>query len=152
MVKTDSTNGRRFILERSWELVQARPFAGYGPGGFLREYMPRQADYFKAHADSGHAWLASEVYHPLNEFVWVWIEFGLPGVLLSLGALAWLLSGLFRRRDIFSRMLAVSLCACVVFALFSYPLKYPLASVIGIAAVGRMCSGMLGRGRMNGKF
>ena len=48
-------------------------------------------------------------------------------------------------------MLAVSLCACVVFALFSYPLKYPLASVIGIAAVGRMCSGMLGRGRMNGK-
>lgn len=152
VVKTDSTNGRRFILERSWELVQARPFAGYGPGGFLREYMPRQADYFKAHADSGHAWLASEVYHPLNEFVWVWIEFGLPGVLLSLGALAWLLSGLFRRRDIFSRMLAVSLCACVVFALFSYPLKYPLASVIGIAAVGRMCSGMLGRGRMNGKF
>lgn len=151
VVKTDSTNGRRFILERSWELVQARPFAGYGPGGFLREYMPRQADYFKAHADSGHAWLASEVYHPLNEFVWVWIEFGLPGVLLSLGALAWLLSGLFRRRDIFSRMLAVSLCACVVFALFSYPLKYPLASVIGIAAVGRMCSGMLGRGRMNGK-
>ncbi len=90
VVKTDSTNGRRFILERSWELVQARPFAGYGPGGFLREYMPRQADYFKAHADSGHAWLASEVYHPLNEFVWVWIEFGLPGVLLSLGALAWL--------------------------------------------------------------
>lgn len=151
VVKTDSTNGRRFILERSWELVQARPFAGYGPGGFLREYMPRQADYFKAHADSGHAWLASEVYHPLNEFVWVWIECGLPGVLLSLGALAWLLSGLFRRRDIFSRMLAVSLCACVVFALFSYPLKYPLASVIGIAAVGRMCSGMLGRGRMNGK-
>lgn len=151
VVKTDSTNGRRFILERSWELVQARPFAGYDPGGFLREYMPRQADYFKAHADSGHAWLASEVYHPLNEFVWVWIEYGLPGVLLSLGALAWLLSGLFRRRDIFSRMLAVSLCACVVFALFSYPLKYPLASVIGIAAVGRMCSGMLGRGRMNGK-
>ncbi|WP_456094821.1 O-antigen ligase family protein [Paraprevotella xylaniphila] len=151
VVKTDSTNGRRFILERSWELVQARPFAGYGSGGFLREYMPRQADYFKAHADSGHAWLASEVYHPLNEFVWVWIEFGLPGVLLSLGALAWLLSGLFRRRDIFSRMLAVSLCACVVFALFSYPLKYPLASVIGIAAVERMCSGMLGRGRMNGK-
>lgn len=151
VVKTDSTNGRRFILERSWELVQARPFAGYGPGGFLREYMPRQADYFKAHADSGHAWLASEVYHPLNEFVWVWIECGLPGVLLSLGALAWLLSGLFRRRDIFSRMLAVSLCACVVFALFSYPLKYPLASVIGIAAVGRMCSGMLGRGRMDGK-
>lgn len=147
VVKTDSTNGRRFILERSWELVQARPFAGYGPGGFLREYMPRQADYFKAHADSGHAWLASEVYHPLNEFVWVWIEYGLPDVLLSLGALAWLLSGLFRRRDIFSRMLAVSLCACVVFALFSYPLKYPLASVIGIAAVGRMCSGMLGRGR-----
>lgn len=151
VVKTDSTNGRRFILERSWELVQARPFSGYGPGGFLREYMPRQADYFKAHADSGHAWLASEVYHPLNEFVWIWIECGLPGVLLSLGALAWLLSGLFRRRDIFSRMLAVSLCACVVFALFSYPLKYPLASVVGIAAVGRMCSGMLGRGRMNGK-
>lgn len=43
VVKTDSTNGRRFILERSWELVQAHPFAGYGSGGFLREYMPQQA-------------------------------------------------------------------------------------------------------------
>lgn len=149
VVKTDSTNGRRFILERSWELVQARPFAGYGSGGFLREYMPRQADYFRRHADSGYAWLAGEVYHPLNEFVWVWIEFGLPGILLLSGALAWLLAGLFRRRDIFSRMLAVSLCACVVFAMFSYPLKYPLASVIGIVAMWRVCAGMSGRIKMN---
>ena len=148
VVKTDSTNGRRFILERSWELVQARPFAGYGSGGFLREYMPRQADYFKMHKDSESAWLASEVYHPLNEFVWVWVEFGLPGVLLSLGALVWLMSRLFRRRDIFSRMLAVSLCACVVFALFSYPLKYPLASVIGIVAIWCVCAGMSGRIKM----
>ena len=111
--------------------------------------MPRQADYFRRHADSGYAWLAGEVYHPLNEFVWVWIEFGLPGILLLLGALAWLLAGLFRRRDIFSRMLAVSSCACVVFAMFSYPLKYPLASVIGIVAMWRVCAGMSGRIKMN---
>ena len=89
------------------------------------------------------------MFHPLNEFVWVWIEFGLPGILLLLGALAWLLAGLFRRRDIFSRMLAVSLCASVIFAMFSYPLKYPLASVIGIVAMWRVCAGMSGRIKMN---
>ncbi|MCD8317886.1 MAG: O-antigen ligase family protein [Paraprevotella sp.] len=150
-VKTDSTCGRRFILERSWELVQVRPFTGYGIGGFLREYMLRQADYLKRHADSGYAWLAGEVYHPLNEFVWVWIEFGLLGILLFGGLLAWSFVGLFRMRDIFSQMLAVSLCACTVFAIFSYPLKYPLASVIGIAAMWRMGAGMFGRIRMNGE-
>ncbi len=149
VVKTDSTSGRRFILGRSWELVRARPFAGYGPGGFLREYMPRQADYFRRHADDGHAWLAGEVCHPLNEFLWVWIEFGLPGMLLSSGLLAWSLVGLFRRRDIFSRMTAVSLCAGIVFAMFSYPLKYPLAPVIGMVAMGRACAGMSGRAGMN---
>ena len=46
-------------------------------------------------------------------------------------------------------MLAVSLCASVIFAKFSYPLKYPLASVIGIVAMWRVCAGMSGRIKMN---
>lgn len=137
--KTDSTLGRRFILERSWDLILAHPFEGYGCGGFLQNYMPEQASYFKQNVDSTYAWLASEVYHPLNEFVWVWIEFGLLGVLLSIGLLVWIFIELLRDKTMFSNVLSASLCALIVFSLFSYPLKYPLASVVLIVAIGRVC-------------
>ena len=67
-VKQESTGGRRFILERTWELIEERPVTGYGWQGFEREYMPKQADFFRQHPDSLAAWYADEISHPLNEF------------------------------------------------------------------------------------
>lgn len=55
-VKQESTGGRRFILERTWELIEERPITGYGWHGFEREYMSHQADYFRQHPDSPAAW------------------------------------------------------------------------------------------------
>lgn len=37
-MKNESTDGRRFILERTWELIQQKPLTGYGWHGFEREY------------------------------------------------------------------------------------------------------------------
>lgn len=53
--KEDSSSGRRFILERSWELISRKPWTGHGSGGFEREYMQVQGDYFARHPDSGYA-------------------------------------------------------------------------------------------------
>ena len=74
--KTDSTSGRSFILSRSWELVKEHPIIGHGHRGFEREYMLRQADFFREHPDSEYAVLADEIRHPLNEFLYVWVNYG----------------------------------------------------------------------------
>ena len=85
-------------------------FCRIWPRRFSAGYIcPGKTDYFKAHADSGHKWLANEVYHPLNGSVWVWIEFGLPGRIIVIRGLWLWLCRLFRRRDIFPHV--VSLCA-----------------------------------------
>ena len=69
--KTDSTSGRAFILSRSWELVKEHPIIGHGHRGFEREYMLRQADFFKENPDSEYAVLADEIRHPNNYHQWV---------------------------------------------------------------------------------
>ncbi len=130
--KQDSTSGRFFILERSWDMIQDSPIKGYGIGGFLREYMLCQADYFKSHTGSDYAWFASEIFHPLNEFVWIWIEFGLLGVLLVVVVFIWSFISLYRKKDSFSQSLFASLCGLFVFSCFSYPFKYPLGLVLSL--------------------
>lgn len=133
--KKDSTSGRCFILERSWELVQACPLKGYGPGGFHREYMLQQANYFRQHPESKYAWLASEINHPLNEFVLVWIEYGIGGLLFLLCLFAWLGYTLYRRVNGYSNALIRSLMAVFIFSCFSYPFKYPLSVVVITACI-----------------
>ena len=83
-VKQESTGGRRFILERTWELIEEHPLTGYGWHGFEREYMPQQAEYFMVHPDSPAAWYADEISHPLNEFLYLWVDFGIIAPLLLL--------------------------------------------------------------------
>ena len=83
-VKQESTGGRRFILERTWKLIEERPLTGYGWHGFEREYMPYQAKYFKAHPDNPAAWYADEISHPLNEFLYLCVDFGIIAPLLLL--------------------------------------------------------------------
>ena len=144
-VKSDSTSGRRFILERSWELLKAQPWTGYGPGGFLREYMPAQAHFFREYPDSEYAWLASEVYHPLNEFLLVGVEYGVGGMALVLAVFVGLLVALMRKRSLFAKASATSLCALAIFAMFSYPFKYPLSwVVIGVCGL-EACGSFIGR-------
>lgn len=124
--KTDSTSGRSFILSRSWELVKEHPWAGHGHRGFEREYMLRQADYFKEHPDSEYAQLADEIRHPLCEFVYVWVNYGVvaPVVLLVL-----LVLPMWRwwRGDRKMQPFLLPMLAILVFSCFSYPFYYPIA-------------------------
>lgn len=124
--KTDSTSGRSFILSRSWELVKEHPIIGHGHRGFEREYMLRQADYFKEHPDSEYAQLADEIRHPLNEFLYVWVNYG---VVAPLALLAVLLLPFWRwwRGDRKMRPFLLPILAILVFSCFSYPFYYPIA-------------------------
>ena len=135
--KADSSSGRRFILERSWELIAQKPWTGHGRGGFEREYMQAQGRYFARHPESGYAWLADEVRHPLNEFVLAWVDYGVAAPCLLALCFAVAVYRLGRRKESFSPTLACSLSALFVFACFSYPSKYPLAWLV--AALALVC-------------
>lgn len=119
--KADSSRGRWFIAQRTWELIEERPLAGHGRGGFVREYMSRQGDYFSLHPDSPAARLADEVRHPLCEFLLVWVDYGIAGPLLLSFLLVFPLVRL-PRQSVSRWTLPVLLLFCV----FSYPLTCPL--------------------------
>ena len=124
--KTDSTSGRAFILQRSWELVKEHPVMGHGHRGFEREYMLRQADFFREHPDSEYAVLADEIRHPLCEFVYVWVNYG---VVSPFALLALLLLPLWQwwRGDRQMAPFLLPMFAILVFSCFSYPFYYPIA-------------------------
>ena len=130
LVKKDSTSGRVFILERSVALAMESPFTGHGHGGFEREYMLRQADFFLRNPDSEYAMLADEVRHPLNEFLYLWVNYGVGAAfaLMLLMATPYLLYFRFG----FLRMKAVllPLLSIILFSCFSYPFHYPVAWLV----------------------
>lgn len=123
--KTASTSGRAFILERSWELIKEQPLVGHGWNGFEREYMLRQASFFQRHPDSDYTLWGDEVQHPLNEFVYLWVNYGIIAPIILLGTM--LLSCVVCTRLVGKMSLWLSLLCVFVFSCFSYPFHYPVA-------------------------
>ena len=120
-VKQESTGGRRFILERTWELIKEHPITGYGWHGFEREYMPQQAEYFKAHPDSPAAWYADEISHPLNEYLYLWVDFGIIAPLLLLFVFAVPYYVYHRTKDHLLGQPLMAVMVVLLFSLTSYP-------------------------------
>ena len=123
--KTASTSGRAFILQRSMELIMEHPFVGHGHGSFEREYMLRQARFFKVHPNDVHTDLADDMHHPLNEFIYLWINYGFVAPVALLTAL---MLPLLRLRH--HLLLQLTVLALLVFSCFSYPFHYPIAWLI----------------------
>jgi len=124
-LKKDSADGRLLIWQCSARMISEKPLLGHGTGGFQREYMLYQADYFRNHPASSYAMLADIVKHPFNEFVLLVVEHGLLGALL-VGLFVYLLIREYRKnknQESFYTMLCLS--GMAVFACFSYPLGYP---------------------------
>ena len=150
-VKQESTGGRRFILERTWELIEERPLTGYGWHGFEREYMPQQAEYFMAHPDNPAAWYADEISHPLNEFLYLWVDFGIiaPLLLLLLFAVPYYFSlrehrGCREGREHRGALL-MAVMVVLLFSLASYPFLYPLPWVVMVLTYMEMLRKQIGR-------
>ena len=144
-VKQESTGGRRFILERTWELIEEHPLTGYGWHGFEREYMPHQAEYFKAHPDSPAAWYADEISHPLNEFLYLWVDFGIIAPILLLLVFAVPYYVYHRKKDHLLGQLLMSLIVVLLFSLTGYPFLYPLPWVVMVLTYMVMLRRPIGR-------
>jgi len=137
-LKKDSADGRLLIWKCCWEMVKEKPLTGHGTGGFSAEYMNCQARYFEKHPDSKYVMLADNVNRPFNEYAGLAVNYGLVGCLLFL-FLAFVLIRAYRRnsgKTILTRIACWCLIAIAVFALFSYPLRYPFVWVMGLLSCG----------------
>ena len=133
-IKRDSANGRLLIWHCSWEMIKEKPFNGFGTGGFKANYMNYQAKYFEENPNDKQAILADNINHPFNEYIGLIINYGLIGFLCFLIFL-FLLIRAFRKnanKTLFSYIAASCLTAIAVFALFSYPLRYPFVWTVGL--------------------
>ena len=129
-LKKDSADGRLLIWQCSGQMMADKPLFGHGTGGFQKEYMLYQADYFRNHPESGYIMRADIVKHPFNEFILLFAEYGLVGGILFV-FVAYLLIREYKKNknnETFYPML--TLLAIAVFACFSYPLKYPFVRLI----------------------
>lgn len=125
LLKKNSALGRILIWKNTCEMISHQPVSGFGPSGFMREYMLCQADYFAKNTDSPYALLAGNVTHPFNEYLLVAIEYGAVGLLPVLAAFVFLIKS--------SRQITIPhLCilSAAVFACFSYPLRYSFVTVL----------------------
>ena len=122
--KSDSTSGRLFILQRTWDMVEEHPLTGWGAGGFRRNYMLKQAAHFADHPDDRASWLADDIRHPFCEYLLGWVDGGIAGLAICL---VLFLFPVFRAKD---RALRASCLTVAIFAIASYPSYYPISWLV----------------------
>jgi len=140
--KQDSADGRSYIALCTWQQIADSPWWGHGRYGFSAEYMAYQTEYLSAHPNSRFAWLADNVHHPFNEWLYLWVRYGIVGLLLCVGILLSIIRPmvcLLSRRKVTRYYLPTAfLVALFPFTLFSYPMHYPLAWVVLIMAIAML--------------
>lgn len=118
LLRPESADGRLLIWRGTWNMFCSSPLFGIGVGGFQREYMYYQADYFLNHPDSGFVKVADNVIYAFNEPLKIAAEQGIIGIVLH-AALAFMLFRLYSKRK--GCIVFPALFTFIVFSLFSYP-------------------------------
>lgn len=148
-VKTQSTIGRWFIIERTMELIQERPMTGWGIGGFTKEYMNAQADYFCCYPESPYGLLADNIHHPLNEFLLLAVNYGVPCMTLVLICCMMVFLYYAYHRSPYGKEGCYIFMSILIMAFFSYPFSYPFTWLLLILSVVLVFSVKLGRIKRN---
>lgn len=122
--KRDSTIGRKFILEQSLNIIKKNPIIGYGSDGFQKEYMLQQAKFFKENSNSIYTNNADEVRYPMNEYVYLWINYGICGPFLLAFLLFFPFLLFLRKKGGLIKNTLLPLIPVIIFSFFSYPFHY----------------------------
>lgn len=118
--KEESSTGRRFILERTIEMVYEKPF-GWGKNGFEANYMNFQANYFKHKHNENAEMLADNVKHPLNEFLKITVDYGIQTLFILILFVIFILRYLILSKDTAHKTMLHFLIILLVWSCFSYP-------------------------------
>lgn len=128
-VKRDSSNGRAFILENTLAMIAERP-VGWGDRGFEANYMHRQAEYFRNNNNETAAMLADDIKHPLNEFLYIAVNYGVHILLLAVMGVVILIILLYKRHTKESRSTLHFMALLVIWCCFSYPFSVSFVPVM----------------------
>ena len=135
-IKQDSADGRSYIALCTWQQIADALLWGHGRYGFTSGYMGYQADYLTTHPDNRFSWLADNVRHPFNEWLYLMVRYGIVGLIVLTGVLLSVIPAIKRELSA-KHVLPVGLIVALLpFTFFSYPMQYPLAWVMLALIVG----------------
>ena len=130
--KLDSTYGRITILnialsipDNAWEII-----FGVGENGFAERYMLKQSEIL-ANLDCETQYLADNINHPLNDFIYMYIRYGLGFCVLAI----LLIKGACKNH-IIGKFNTAILAMLFAFACVSYPFRYPISWIFLAFALG----------------
>lgn len=133
----DSTvNHRYFIWAVAWDMVRSQPLLGLGYGGFGRHFAAFRDGYADQERLRALPWHQRHEATPYahNEFLHLWAETGLVGLLAFSALLAWglvpALATAWQRRDLELSALIGLLAVLLIHSLVSYPLRLPLNGML----------------------
>ena len=134
--KKDSADGRLLIWRVSAEMIVDAPLAGHGIGAFERKYMYYQGRYFNSHPDSQYSILADNIAYPYNEFLCIWIEQGIIGIILVVG----IIISVFKYVSYhgYSKIYLGGFVSLLTFSMFSYPSQVLLLWLLAPILLGGM--------------
>src|SRR5690606_39651373 len=116
-----SATGRLLIWATTVNMIAEKPILGWRNVSFPSQYMLYQADYFKNHPNSRFKSLADNVAHPFNEPLLFVFQYGIIGLIV----LFILIFAIYKNRNKNSFVFQLSILSILIFACFSYPLRYP---------------------------
>ncbi len=123
--KQASADGRILIWRVSADMIVDAPIFGHGFDGFSKKYMIYQANYFKENPTSYLTMVADNVVYPFNEFIHIWILYGIAGLLPIMLMIRFTLFNSDNGME--SNMMKMGLSSLLIFSLFSYPFAvFPL--------------------------
>ncbi len=131
-IKTESADGRILIWKSSLYMMGDAPFIGYGLGGFKKLYMDYQASFLSSINNEKYNLLADNTLYPFNEFINLYVCFGVAGYLLFFIVIAIIFCGYKRSKSVDKKVAISSFMMLAFISFFSYPFKYPFTYLICI--------------------
>lgn len=138
--KKKSAFGRIFIWETALKEHQATNVFGNGYHNFERKYNLLQASYFIKHPDpnSEEANLAGNVGYAYNEFVEIYLNYGIIGLLGVITLMFYIAIKYYKNykaNDFGSHLSFYLLLSTLFMCCFSYPLSMPVNKLVFTAAL-----------------
>lgn len=135
-VRPDSVNGRILILKSLLPMIKDVPFFGFGIYGFREKYMDYQATYLRENKDNLYSMLADNTIYPFNEFIHLYICFGIFGFIIFSTLIFFFFVGYKKTKGEGKYVSLLSMLSLCFLSLFSYPFNYPYSYIIITVAYG----------------
>jgi O-antigen polymerase len=165
LYKPDSALGRILIWKVSGGLIIEKPILGHGLQGFNINYLDFQSKYFQQNGSESEMLVADSVQYAYNEFLRVFVEYGIIGILFILFLLYEVFRPVNKKNDksllesftsnhIISRAIILSFC---IICFFSFPFvcnSVSLLALFSLAAISEnyICKRNTYRIRSNYKY